>query len=677
MSDSNSGSATETDQNQLGPSSSSAKRKKVYKQHFKKDWVKLPGYHWVECSKKGTMYAWCKICRCDINITAGKVQLSKHSESSKHIKSVQNIEANSGRQQNIADMFSASTSKLNVEENVKEGIIRTAGLLAEHNLPMNLMEHLIDYLNAVCKDSEIAKKIKAGRTKITRVLKKVTGTSQKTYLIELMKTKKFSLIADESTDNSCIKHMCLVVRMAIDHKVEDNFLDLIPVVETTGAVLYEKIINFFTKHDIPYKTNFIGFASDGASNMVGIRNSLVSRLQENIPGIFTVKCICHSFHLCASYACKKLPEEVEQLTREVYNFFANSPKRVEELKEFQEFVNVAPAKILHPSQTRWLSLESVIKRLLNQYNALKLYFVDQVANNITQADLILEKLNKEENRLYLEFLSHALPIFNDLNKLMQSESPKIHILYKEITNTLKIILDFYMKSDIISTESIDKIDFKNPRNFLQLDDMYFSAEINSSSLDKNRLEKVKLNCLNFYIESVQQICSRFPLKDSLFEKMEFMDPEVIRSRKIRSIGHISKLCPNLFNVDIQTIDNEWLALRNFVIDFKDEYNDICEFWKYIASIKTPDHNGLRFSNLTNFVFNLLTLPVSSATVERVFSVVNLNKTKQRNRLKTSTLTAILHTKSLVNKNKAICSNFLIPKEMIKKLNQNIYDSDSD
>lgn len=319
----------------------------------------------------------------------------------------------------------------------------------------------------------------------------------------------------------------------------------------------------------------------------------------------------------------------------------------------------------------------MVKRLLNQYNALKLYFIDQVANNITQADIILEKLNKEENKLYLEFLSHALPIFNDLNKLMQSESPKIHILYKEVTKALKTILDFYIQDEIIRSTSIDTLDFKNPRNFLQLDEMYFSAEINSSSLEKNRLERVKLNCLNFYIESIQQILTRFPLKDSLFEKMEFMDPETVKSRKIRSIGTISKLFPNLLSVDIQTIDNEWLALRNFGIDFNTASYDICEFWNYIASIKSPDNSESRFPNLTRFVFNLLTLPVSSANVERVFSAVNLNKTKQRNRLKTSTITAILHTKELVNKNKSICSNFPISKEMIKMLNQHIYESDSD
>ena len=49
------------------------------------------------------------------------------------------------------------------------------------------------------------------------------------------------------------------------------------------------------------------------------------------------------------------------------------------------------------------------------------------------------------------------------------------------------------------------------------------------------------------------------------------------------------------------------------------------------------------------------------------------KTKHRNRLKTSTVTAILHTKGLVNRNKYVCLNFPIPKEIIRNLNQHIYD----
>lgn len=80
--------------------------------------------------------------------------------------------------------------------------------------------------------------------------------------------------------------------------------------------------------------------------------------------------------------------------------------------------------------------------------------------------------------------------------------------------------------------------------------------------------------MNFYIESVQQICTRFPFKDPVFQKMEFTDPEILKSRNIRSSSDISKLFANLLHVDIETIDNEWLTLRNFGIDFKTAYYDM-------------------------------------------------------------------------------------------------------
>ncbi|XP_050316342.1 uncharacterized protein LOC126750689 [Anthonomus grandis grandis] len=572
----------------------------------------------------------------------------------------------------ISQMFAESSKKISIEEKAKEGIIGTAGFLAEHNLPMNLMEHFIDYLNAVGTDSDIVKQMKCKRTKMSRVLQKLTGLSQESWLLGLMRDNKFSIIIDESTDNSCTKHLCLVVRMCINFDIEDNFLALIPVVETTGAVLYEILINFLTENGVPYKSNFIGFASDGASNMVGVNNSVVSRLRENIPGIFIMICICHSFYLCESYACHKLPEEVEQFAREVYNYFSNSPKRVEEYKEFQEFANVSISKILHPSQTRWLSLECVVKRLLNQYEALRLYFVDQASLKISQANIILEKLNTPENKLYLSFLSHVLPIFNSLNKLMQSESPKIHVIYKEVARTVKTILDYYIKDEYLNA-NIENIDFKDPRLFLNLNDMYFSAHINSADLEKNRLDMVKLRCLDFYIESVEQILSRFPLKNSVFQKLEFLDPEVVKSRKIRSISNFSMLFQNLIPADMQVIDNEWLLLRNYEINFT--WKGICDFWGKIAKIKCVENTESRFPNLSNFVFNLLTLPHSSANVERVFSQINLNKTKQRNRLKTPMIAAILHTKSLVGRENRICSNFPIGKDLLKKLNKQIYDSD--
>lgn len=172
-----------------------------------------------------------------------------------------------------------------------------------------------------------------------------------------------------------------------------------------------------------------------------------------------MKCICHSFNLCANYACKKLPRWVEDLARDVHNYIAGSPKRTDFYQEFQKFTKTAVHKILHPVQTRWLSLESVVLRLLEQYNALKLYFVDALVNDrLLAAETILQKLNDPLSKPFLQFLKFILPIFNNLNREMQSTSPQIYHLRTKIVGVYKTILKCFIRRDLILNCAIEKID---------------------------------------------------------------------------------------------------------------------------------------------------------------------------------------------------------------------------
>lgn len=602
--------------------------------------------------------------------------MSKHEGTVKHKQSFQT----STGQKTISAMFSEKNKELNIEMRAKEADLRIAGFISEHNLSFKLTEHLPNLIRSCCSDSAIAKQIKCGPTKIKSVITNVTGASERQRIIDLMKNCKFSIIADESTDRSCIKNLALITRINCnDEHIKDYFLALIPIQEATGVALFDHIINFFTKYGIPFEKNCIGFASDGANNMMGAQNSVASRMKEAIPNIFIMKCICHSFHLCASYSCEQLPQEIEKLTRDVYNYFANSPKRSGELKQFQEFAHVSPVKILHPATTRWLSLEAVVRRLLAQYNALILYFIDQSSQNILQATSILNQLQQPETKLYLEFLSYVLPYFTSLNTLMQSEKPKIHVIYKEVTNIVKTIMGCYIKENILNNTIVYDIDFRNPRNFMEMEDMYFGAMINSSSCAPNILNPIKKRCLAFYIESVKQILSRFPLKNSVFSKLEFIDPQVVISKKIKTISDVVTHFPNLVTEgEIQQIDNEWRMLRNLIFNDFDltSQDDVVVFWKKISKIQCGDSEP-KFSKLNSFVFNILCLPHSSANVERSFSQINLNKTATRNSLKSTTLEGILLTKSFVKNSGPYCYNYNISPEMLKKMSSKMLYSKED
>lgn len=146
-----------------------------------------------------------------------------------------------------------------------------------------------------------------------------------------------------------------------------------------------------------------------------------------------MKCICHSFHLCASYAWQKLPRYIEDLTRDIYNYFGSSPKRISEFQDFQNFCNIKIHKILHLAQTRWLSVLSVVSRILEQYSPLRLYFTDAVnGNDLLAAQNIVSKLNDPVTKLFFQFLEFGLPRFTNLNKEMQSEPKTLCYLLKRM-----------------------------------------------------------------------------------------------------------------------------------------------------------------------------------------------------------------------------------------------------
>ncbi|XP_045137450.1 uncharacterized protein LOC123519882 [Portunus trituberculatus] len=277
--------------------------------------------------------------------------------------------------------FSGNSKK---EKLVKEGEIRLAAVVSELNLPFSTVDRLLPVIKAMCPDSEIAKKLKCGKIKCSAIVKNVLGKKEHDDLLDLLRNNCFSLIVDESTDRGCIKHLALVARVVTVKGVKDMFLTLVPLESATASSLHEHIKSVFREADISYKEHMIGFAAGGANVMMRVNNSLSTLLKQDIPNLFVMKCICHSFHLCASYACKKLPRSVEDLARDIHNYFL-SPKQSMAFKEFQEFADVKPHKILHPSQTRWLSLHSVVKRLLEQLPALKLFFAQALMEGRLQA----------------------------------------------------------------------------------------------------------------------------------------------------------------------------------------------------------------------------------------------------------------------------------------------------
>jgi len=100
-------------------------------------------------------------------------------------------------------------------------------------------------------------------------------------------------------------------------------------------------------------------------------------------------------------------------------------------------------------------------------------------------------------------------------------------------------------------------------------------------------------------------------------------------------------------VDIDDLANQWLELgtlplSEIIPDFTEDIQalDSVKFWASVSNMRNA--GGDRpFLKLADFALKALTIPISNAVIERVFSVLASIKTKPRNRIQLDTLEALL------------------------------------
>lgn len=237
---------------------------------------------------------------------------------------------------------------------------------------------------------------------------------------------------------------------------------------------------------------------------------------------------------------------METLTRNIYNYISNSPKRNNQFQQIQSLLEFKPKKLLHPSQTRWLSLESVVNRLLELFEPLKIYFGFAVnIDLIDTAEDILNNLNGI-HQLYFYFLKYILRLINNVNKLFQSESVQIQNIYSELSRLLKTVLSNFVKEEYLVNFEIQS--FNNEDIFLNKDEVYLGIYVkeNQSSLN---IEYSQYNifvefCVQFYIELVSQILKRFDFGDKLLEGLNSIEPSVALNKKMIQFYN----WPNFFQI---------------------------------------------------------------------------------------------------------------------------------
>ncbi|KAJ8048457.1 hypothetical protein HOLleu_00782 [Holothuria leucospilota] len=128
------------------------------------------------------------------------------------------------------------------------------------------------------------------------------------------------------------------------------------------------------KWDLSWK-NCISFAADNASVMQGLQKGVAHYLLKENSGMYILGCPCHLMNLAAQKACSKLPLSVDDLLVDIYYYLGKKQQQKTKSTAVPAFQWKGHQKILKHVGTHWLSLEIAINRLIEQWEPVRTFLM--------------------------------------------------------------------------------------------------------------------------------------------------------------------------------------------------------------------------------------------------------------------------------------------------------------
>ncbi|KAI4455425.1 hat family dimerization domaincontaining protein-related [Holotrichia oblita] len=543
-------------------------KQKKFTQKYRADWEKT--YTWLRPSNTKPNFAHCNICI--ENLTPEITVIKNHSRSKKHMRASKQLK----KQPTITSYVENNQPKYKA----REAEIKLVGYITEHNIPFSAIDHLTDLLKSIFPDSDIAKNISLKRTKATNIVINIIGPIQKQNLANKLKHTKFSILVDEATDIACVKTLCIVVRF-YDKSVESvvsQFWSIVQLAENeaekraTAERLYKLILDSFQEMNVPFK-NVLGFASDGCNTMMGRRSSVSARMYADYPD---------------------------------------------------------PHKMLRPSQTRWLSLAQAVKRINEQWAALSLYFThEKLESRLIAADTIYHSLQDAQIKLFYAFLEWILVKIASVNAYFQSEKVLISTTHSKMCSLYKDLLSSYMHTLYVQSADLHSIEPDSEANYMSIQNIHLGVHvmtlISKERYPQDLLIDFYLRCRQFLITACLQIKQRYDFADKLMVVIDCINPDNVINKKTHSLYNLLKLTPRIIDIDqhsqVQIIDSQWRELLTYDVS---QYSnkEVDKFWVAVGNIFDGNGQPL-FKELAEYCLNVLSIPHSNASCERIFSKVNL------------------------------------------------------
>lgn len=319
--------------------------------------------------------AYCKLCNKEFSIShGGQFDVKQHAQYKGH------------REKEKCTSGSGSSKLSNYFVNVKKPEFDTVtacelGLVyhcVQHNLSYNSLDYGNKLSASLFHDSEIAAKVSCGRTKSERLVKNVLAPKSVNDFVEILtspeKSSQFFSLATDASNRGNRKLFPICVRYFDPSKgIENKILNFVEKADEIANSISSLLLESLKELHLNQK-HISAFSADNANVNFGKHHSVFKLLKLKNENMVKANCSNHVLHNATKYATDRLDVDIENIVLKIFNHFSVSAKRRDELKSFFDFVDLEWSEIVRHVPTRWLSLTPAVKRLLQNWPAIKSYF---------------------------------------------------------------------------------------------------------------------------------------------------------------------------------------------------------------------------------------------------------------------------------------------------------------
>ena len=484
------------------------------------------------------------------------------------------------------------------------------------------------------------------------------------------------ILCDGSTDKGIVEQEVLYVIFADPETFKPTlaFFEVIAPPDSQDTPgLKQSIIDVFIKHSLEHLIEKIVFlSSDGASVNCGKNSGLIKLLQEDHPWICFIWCFSHRLELAIKDALKEFIEPVEESLRHLFYLYTKSSKKFRKLKnvyhilqdEFDMYgLGIKPVK---STGTRWIDHKlRAMERLVEKFGL----YTQHLEN-------VLESIRSSKDKAILQ---------GKFNKLIDSKVLLRSAFFLDILTEAKKFSLVTQQNDINIINVVDCVQ-STSNNYRQL-----LGKLKKSPGDvfnllptlKNVVETIETNEDGDAVFQGQSI--KYYRREKTFIENHVVDmvERIISCFERRYCGVYSDNTKGVVNVEADAGDrilfdicrvlncNVWPEIKedsnleerysamsifeNFTVnDIVDGFIDITnyaaryftiskinpiEFWGKIMSLNKEKES---WKGCFLILEICLCAPFSNATLERLFSHMNIVKSNIRSRLSNDSLNSTLH-----------------------------------